>query len=153
MGCSGFYPCTLALIETFTATSVIRQRMWRTFIPSWRSLSFKSRPRWCHSRDDRSEIPYFSALDVVVSCLIAKKQTHPGWALNMWRLLKAPRRTPCFDISLYFSLYFSSLQLMAVGAVTAQAWRCFAPSSHRLVSRTPAHTCMRVRTHLNTQNV
>lgn len=59
MDCSGFYLCTLALIETFTATSVIRQRMRWTFISSWRSLSFKSRPHWCHCRDDRTEILSF----------------------------------------------------------------------------------------------
>lgn len=97
-----------------------------------------------------------SALDVVVSCLVAQTQTHWGRALNTWRLQKAPRRTPCFDISLYFSLYFSSLQLMAVGAVTAQAWWRFALSTPHLVSRTDWHAlacvCARGHTRKHTLN-
>lgn len=75
--------------------------------------------------------------------LVLLPRTRRIGTLNMWRLPNAPNRTPlpllCFDISLYFSLYFPSLQLMTVCAVTAQAWRCFARSRHHLVLHSDTH--------------
>lgn len=72
--------------------------------------------------------------DVVVSCLVVD-----GRDLNTpWR--RRQRRILRFDISLYFSLYFSSLHLMAVAAVTAQAWRHVTHTTQHLISHARAHT-------------
>lgn len=148
MDCSCFYPFTQELIEIFTEPSVIRQRMPQTFIPSWHSLSFKSQTCWYKCRDDRTEILPFCirCCHHLSDCL--EPDTSRSWTCgDYWRRLTEP---PFFDISLYFSLYFSSLQLMTVGTVTAQAWRCFAQSRHHLYLHTNMHPYARLRSLMHT---
>jgi len=152
MDCTCFYPCTLALIETFTATSVIRQRMLWAFVPSSRSLSFKSQLRWYHCWDDRPEILPFC----IRCCRYLSLCREPG-ASRPGPLTRGDyRRRPGEPPALTFHYIFHYISHPC-------SWWQLAPwqlrrgdASHRadiISSHTLTHTCMNVCSHSHTNTL